>query len=84
MKETLKINYVKGCHYDVLEIDRKSSSNMTDEELKDAVKRLIDSIGDRKYLEQLMIEYLEYNGTVVHSYDCPCCGDVVQEFEIDI
>ena len=79
----MKIEYITGCIYNDLKIDKKNVNNVSIDELKTICKKLIDGNNDSDSLQQIIIDYL-YQVGPKDAYKCEDCGDWVEIFELNV
>ena len=79
-----KIVYTDGCIVSGLTIDGKSFNDLSLEEQKAFMHRVIDSATDSSYLQNMLIEYAQTVGEYEYLYTCEECGDSVCEWTLEI
>lgn len=80
----MKLQYVTGCIYDSLSIDGKEFNEMSLEEQRELLHKLVDN-ADGVTLQQLFIEYMEGDESELYtSGPCECCGDLIFEYNREL
>lgn len=80
----MKLTYTEGCMAYNLDIDNKEIEDFTLQEQKDILKSLIDKYGNNSTIQNMIIDFLELNGTSKFIYHCDECGDNVYEYTLEI
>lgn len=80
----MKLKMQRGCICDSLTVDGTEEINLNDEQRKEVIKKIFESI-EPKDLNYLLQWYLPTFG----DYDCDdepceCCGDYVEYYNIEI
>lgn len=79
----MKLHYVTGCICDSLSVDDKEFNEMSLEEQRELLHKLVDNADDVT-LQQMFIEYMENDAEWHMSGPCECCGDMITEYNIEI
>lgn len=79
----MKLQYVTGCICDSLSVDGKEFNEMSLEEQRELLHKLVDN-ADTGTLQQMFIEYMEHDAEWYISGPCECCGDMITEYNIEI
>ena len=81
----MEIEYTEGCVCDSLTIDGVESIDLTENQMKDAIIKMIDKVDDIAVLQSVIINIIEYIGEYSHSKEpCECCGDYVDNYKLEI
>ncbi len=83
----MKIHHVKGCTAFSLNVDDKEEYDLTDEERLQIVDKIYDWMKRHpenfNWILQALSEYCgEY--VVISDEPCECCGDIVDEYVLDL
>ena len=79
-----KIVYTDGCVVSGLTIADKDFNDLSLEEQKAFMHKIIDSAPDSSYLQSMLIEYVQTAGEYKYLYTCEECGDSVCEWTLEI
>ena len=80
----MKLQYVTGCICDSLSVDGKEFNEMSLEEQRELLHKLVDN-ADGATLQQMFIEYMEGDESEFHtSGPCECCGDLIFEYNKEL
>ena len=79
-----RIVYTEGCVDTGLTVDDRIFSDLSLEEQKAIMHKVIDSAPDSSYLQDMLIEYVESAGEYEYLYTCEECGDSVCSWTIDM
>ena len=80
----MKLEMTRGCICDSLSIDGTQEIDLTDEQRKEVIKKVFDSMKPED-LNYLLQWYLPYKGDYESSdKPCECCGDFVENFTLEI
>ena len=79
----MKLQYVTGCICDSLSVNGKEFNEMSLEEQREVLHKLVDS-ADGVTLQQMFIEYMENDAEWHMSGPCECCGDIITEYNVEI
>ena len=79
-----KIVYTDGCVVTGLTIDGKIFNDLSLEEQKAIMHKIIDNASDSSYLQNMLIEYVQTAGEYEYLYTCEECGDSVCSWTIDM
>lgn len=71
----MELKYTDGCTCTSLEIDGKESVDLTLDEFKKVIHKIVDNITDFAQLQSIFTEYLELEGDYTDLGHCDCCGD---------
>lgn len=70
--------HVSGCTCDSLNVDGRETIEMTNDELRGYLHKLIDEIDDIADLQSVLIHIIETIGTFeCDGQLCECCGDCI-------
>lgn len=82
----MKIHNVSGCTKFSLNIDGKEEIDMTDEERMQVIDKIYEWMKRHPELLNNILQDLsslgEYN--VISNEPCECCGDIVDEYVLDL
>lgn len=79
----MKLRYVTGCVYNSLSVDYQQFIDMSLEERKEILHKLVDNANDAT-LQQMFIEYMENEAKCHMSDPCECCGDLIFEYNKEL
>ena len=79
-----KIVYTDGCIATGLTVDDRIFSDLSLEEQKAIIHKVIDSATDSSSLQSMLTEYVETAGEYEYLYTCEECGDSVYEWTLEI
>lgn len=80
---SMKLQYITGCVCDSLSVDGKEFNEMSLEEQRELLHKLVDKAGSDT-LQQMFITYMENNTEFEMSGPCECCGDLIFEYNEEI
>lgn len=80
----MKLTYTEGCMAYNLDIDNKEIKDFTLQDQKNILKSLIDKYGDNSTIQNMIIDFLELNGTPKFISHCDECGDNIYEYTLEI
>ena len=79
-----RIVYTEGCVDTGLTVDGRIFSDLSLEEQKAIMHKVIDSAPDSSYLQDMLIEYAQTAGEYEYLYTCEECGDSVCSWTIEM
>ena len=79
-----RIVYTDGCVVSGLTVDDRRFDDLSLEEQKAIMHKIIDSAQDSSSLQDMLIEYVETTGEYEYLYTCEECGDSVYEWTLEI
>ena len=79
-----RIVYTDGCVVSGLTVDDSRFDDLSLEEQKAIMHKIIDSAQDSSSLKGMLIEYVETAGEYEYLYTCEECGDSVCSWTIDM
>ena len=79
-----KIVYIDGCIATGLTVDGEFFKDLSLEEQKAIMHKIIDSATDSSSLQNMLIEYVQTAGEYEYLYTCDECGDSVCEWTVEI
>lgn len=79
-----KIVYTDGCVVSGLTVDDRIFSDLSLEEQKEIIHKIVDNVSDSSYLQDMLIEYTQSAGEYEYLYTCEQCGDSVCEWALEI
>lgn len=80
----MKLTYTEGCMAYNLDIDNKKIEDFTLQEQKDILKSLIDKYGDNSTIQNMIMDFPEFNGISKFIGHCDDCGDNIYEYTLEI
>lgn len=80
----MKIKRISGCICDSLTIDGIETIDMNGDNIKDAIKKIIDSIKDLGVLQSTLIDLVECLGDWKDIGTCEQCGDTITEYTLKL
>ena len=79
----MKLKYVTSCIYNSLSVDGKEFNEMSLEEQRKLLHKLVDNADDIT-LQQLFIEYMRGEFDWYTSDSCEYCGDSIFEYNKEL
>ena len=79
-----KIVYTDGCIATGLTVDGEFFKDLSLEEQKAFMHKVIVGAQDSSYLQNMLIEYVQTAGEYEYLYTCDECGDSVYEWTVEI
>ena len=79
----MKINYTSGCICDSLTIDDKESTDLSVDDIKDAIVKALNKINDVAILQEILITVAE-TGEYENLGHCDECGDYISSYTLEI
>ena len=79
-----RIVYTDGCVVSGLTVDDRHFDDLSLEEQKAIMHKIIDNVPDSSYLQDMLIEYTQSGGEYEYLYTCEQCGDSVCEWTLEI
>lgn len=79
-----RIVYTDGCVVSGLTVDDRRFDDLSLEEQKAIMHKIIDSAQGSSCLQGMLIEYVETAGEYEYLYTCEECGDSVCSWTIDM
>lgn len=76
----MKIEYICGCTCDSLTIDDVETCDMSNDEIKDCLTKLIHKISDSGALQRMLIEFMELEGEYEFLGTCDQCFDSICKY----
>lgn len=84
----MDLKVVDGCTAYDAEIDGIDVSKMDETQvntiLKEAIHKLIDRETSVNFLKDTLINLVEAQGLLYHTYSCDECGDVVYHYKLEV
>ena len=74
----MELKYTDGCTS--LEIDGKESIDLSLNEFKKVIHKIVDNITDFAQLQTMFIDYMELYGDYTDLGHCDCCGDHISMY----
>lgn len=79
-----RIVYTDGCVVSGLTVDDELFNDLSLEEQKAIMHKIIDGATDSSSLQSMLIEYTQTAGEYEYLYTCDECGDSVCEWTLEI
>lgn len=79
-----RIVYTDGCVVSGLTVDGRIFIDLSLEEQKAVMHKIIDNATDSSSLQNMLIEYTQTAGEYEYLYTCEECGDSVCSWTIDM
>lgn len=80
----MELKMVRGCTCDSLTVNGVEEVKLDDEERREVIKKIFETI-EPKDLNYLLQWYLETFGDYeCDDKPCECCGDCVEQYNVDI
>nr|DAR76377.1 MAG TPA: hypothetical protein [Caudoviricetes sp.] len=80
----MELTYTDGCITTSLDIDGVESIDMSIEDFRKVIHKIVDKIDDFAELQNIFMNFVECNGELIDEYNCSCCGDYVTTYKINI
>lgn len=80
----MKIVSVTGCTCDSLTIDDVETVDMKVEDVKEAIKKLVDKETDLGTLQSVLIDLVETQGDFEDLGHCEQCGDWITKYTVEV
>ena len=90
----MKIEIVRGCIADRFDVDGKPMMDMSEEELKDILLRVVNKVTQRENMDEWKKAYLRdairllvedfYDTYESSDEPCDCCGDWVETYTLEL
>lgn len=80
----MKIVNITGCTCDSLTINGVETADMDIDEVKEAVKKLIDITNDLGTIQSILIDLVESRGEFEDLGTCDQCGDWITKHTVEI
>ena len=80
----MELTYTDGCIATSLDIDGVESIDMSIEDFRKVIHKIVDKIDDFAELQNIFMNFVECNGELIDEYNCSCCGDYVTTYKINI
>lgn len=78
----MKLTYCTGCTANTLNIDGKESIDMTNEEIKEHINKMLLKVNDIHTLQEVLIAIAE-GGEYEDLGHCETCGDWIEEYTFE-
>lgn len=78
------IQHINGCTYDSITINDTETVDLPIDQVKAAIKALVDKEEDLAVLQQILISIVDSNGEYKDLGHCETCGDDVVEYTLEI
>lgn len=78
----MKLEYTDGCIS--LTVDGKETMDMSDEELKKVICKLLDKESDLVTLQDIWINLVTSQGEIEDLGHCEVCGDYITRYTLEI
>lgn len=80
----MKIVNVTGCTCDSLTIDGVETVDMKVEDVKEAIKKLVDKETDLGTLQSVLMDLVETQGDFEDLGHCEQCGDWITKYTVEL
>lgn len=80
----MELTYTDGCIATSLDIDGVESIDMSIEDFRKVIHKIVDKIDGFAELQNIFMNFVECNGELIDEYNCSCCGDYVTTYKINI
>lgn len=80
----MELTYTDGCIATSLDIDGVESIDMSIEDFRKVIHKIVDKIDDFAELQNIFMNFVECNSELINEYNCSCCGDYVTTYKINI
>lgn len=80
----MKIQYTEGCTCDSLTINDVEAIEIPIEQVREAIKKVVNGITDIATLQQLLVTLAEYEGDYNDLGQCGTCGDFISEYTLEV
>ena len=80
----MELTYTDGCIATSLDIDGVESIDMSIEDFRKVIHKIVDKIDDFAELQNIFMNFVECNGELIDEYNCSCCGDYITIYKINI
>lgn len=80
----MKCIYTEGCICTSLTVDGKETADMSAKELRDVIKRMLDSTEDTAVLQSAWMNLMECLGEYKDLGHCDQCGDYITEYTFEL
>lgn len=80
----MKLEHTTGCICDSLTINEKETANLPIEEVRDVVLDIISKCDDLSILQNILMDYIDYNGEYKDLGHCEECGDYIINYTLEI
>jgi len=80
----MKCKYTDGCVCTSLAVDGKRTMDMTNEELKGVIAKMLDKVKDSAVLQKVWTDIMECVGDYEDGGACETCGDHIVTYTLEI
>lgn len=80
----MKIVNITGCTCDSLTINDVETVDMKVEDVKKAIKKLVDKENDLGTLQSILIDLVESQGEFEDLGHCDQCGDWITKYTVEV
>lgn len=80
----MKLEYTDGCICTSLTVDGKETVDMSKEELKEIIYKLLDNESDLAVLQNIWIDLVTSQGEFEDLGQCEECGDLITKYTLEI
>lgn len=80
----MKIVSITGCTWDSLTINDVETVDMKVEDVKKAIKKLVDKENDLGTLQSVLIDLVETQGEFEDLGHCDQCGDWITKYTVEV
>lgn len=80
----MEIKYTTGCTCESLLIDDKESIDMTTQEIRDVITKLLSTTKDLGLMQNIIINIVENQGDWESLGRCDECGDTIEKWTLKV
>lgn len=80
----MKLKYTDGCVCTSLTVDGKETIDMSEEELKEVICKLLNKESDLSTLQNIWIDLVTSQGEFEDLGHCEECGDYITRYTLEI
>lgn len=80
----MEIEYRTGCICESLLIDGRESIDMTTQEIRDVITKLLSITKDTGLLQDIIINIVESQGDWKSLGTCEECGDTIEQYTLKV
>lgn len=80
----MKLEYTDGCICTSLTADGKETADMTNSDLRNVIKKMLDKVDDAAILQDIWTNIMESIGDYEDIGHCEECGDHITKYTLEI
>lgn len=80
----MKIEYTNGCTGYSLNVDGVETADMDKQDVKNVIKKLVDTEKDLGVLQMLLEYLMESQGEYKDLGQCETCGDYITRYTLEV